>query len=104
MIDATLQGFTAELTDEPTWLVDPLGIAQPLPTILMILYDLSSCCACAAHTTTLHSAGAAADGTTNFVHRFPFVCVSIALAINKKVRLVFMQTYIAFSVSRVSQT
>ncbi|KAK9842473.1 hypothetical protein WJX81_001652 [Elliptochloris bilobata] len=43
------QGFTSELTDEPTWLVDPL------------------------------------DGTTNFVHRFPFVCVSIALAINKKV-------------------
>jgi inositol-phosphate phosphatase/L-galactose 1-phosphate phosphatase len=35
------------LTDEPTWLVDPL------------------------------------DGTTNFVHRFPFVCVSIGLAINK---------------------
>jgi len=25
------------------------------------------------------------DGTTNFVHRFPFVCVSIALAINRKV-------------------
>jgi len=23
------------------------------------------------------------DGTTNFVHRYPFVCVSIALAINK---------------------
>jgi len=35
------------LTDEPTWLVDPL------------------------------------DGTTNFVHRFPFVCVSIGLVINK---------------------
>lgn len=25
------------------------------------------------------------DGTTNFVHRFPFSCVSIGLAINKKV-------------------
>ena len=25
------------------------------------------------------------DGTTNFVHRFPFSCVSVALAINKKV-------------------
>lgn len=25
------------------------------------------------------------DGTTNFVHRFPFSCISIALAINKKV-------------------
>eukprot|EP00850_Spirogloea_muscicola_P011619 SM000073S21395 [mRNA] locus=s73:56311:59290:+ [translate_table: standard] len=40
---------TAELTDEPTWMVDPL------------------------------------DGTTNFVHRFPFVCVSIGLVIKKEV-------------------
>ncbi|XP_057960778.1 inositol monophosphatase 3 isoform X2 [Malania oleifera] len=37
----------AELTDEPTWIVDPL------------------------------------DGTTNFVHGFPFVCVSIGLTIGK---------------------
>ncbi|CAA6659173.1 unnamed protein product [Spirodela intermedia] len=38
---------TAELTDDPTWIVDPL------------------------------------DGTTNFVHGFPFVCVSIGLTIGK---------------------
>ncbi|KAJ3674310.1 hypothetical protein LUZ60_004926 [Juncus effusus] len=38
---------TDELTDQPTWIVDPL------------------------------------DGTTNFVHGFPFVCVSIGLTINK---------------------
>ncbi|KAG0497143.1 hypothetical protein HPP92_001834 [Vanilla planifolia] len=38
---------TSELTDEPTWIVDPL------------------------------------DGTTNFVHGFPFVCVSIGLTIDK---------------------
>ncbi|XP_038973007.1 inositol monophosphatase 3 isoform X1 [Phoenix dactylifera] len=38
---------TAELTDDPTWIIDPL------------------------------------DGTTNFVHGFPFVCVSIGLAIGK---------------------
>jgi len=43
------QGFTSDLTDEPTWMCDPL------------------------------------DGTTNFVHGFPFVCVSIGLAINKQV-------------------
>ncbi|MEW5314595.1 MAG: hypothetical protein WDW38_006078 [Sanguina aurantia] len=43
------QGFASELTDEPTWMCDPL------------------------------------DGTTNFVHSFPFVCVSIALVIKKKV-------------------
>ncbi|KAH7857593.1 hypothetical protein Vadar_014369 [Vaccinium darrowii] len=36
-----------ELTDEPTWIVDPL------------------------------------DGTTNFVHGFPFICVSIGLTIGK---------------------
>ncbi|KAJ6815983.1 inositol-phosphate phosphatase-like [Iris pallida] len=38
---------TSELTDDPTWIVDPL------------------------------------DGTTNFVHGFPFVCVSIGLTIGK---------------------
>ncbi|KAG2688553.1 hypothetical protein I3843_09G102200 [Carya illinoinensis] len=38
---------TVDLTDEPTWIVDPL------------------------------------DGTTNFVHGFPFVCVSIGLTIGK---------------------
>ncbi|XP_042519335.1 inositol-phosphate phosphatase [Macadamia integrifolia] len=38
---------TTELTDHPTWIVDPL------------------------------------DGTTNFVHGFPFVCVSIGLTIGK---------------------
>lgn len=43
------QGFTAELTDAPTWMCDPV------------------------------------DGTTNFVHRFPFSCVSIGLSIKKKV-------------------
>lgn len=40
------QGFTAELTAAPTWMVDPV------------------------------------DGTTNFVHRFPFSCVSIGLAVD----------------------
>ncbi|CAN6479110.1 unnamed protein product [Victoria cruziana] len=38
---------TADLTDDPTWMVDPL------------------------------------DGTTNFVHGFPFLCVSIGLTIGK---------------------
>uniref|UniRef100_A0A0C9QN68 Inositol-1-monophosphatase n=1 Tax=Wollemia nobilis TaxID=56998 RepID=A0A0C9QN68_9CONI len=38
---------TAELTDDPTWIIDPV------------------------------------DGTTNFVHRFPFVCISIGLTIRK---------------------
>lgn len=47
--ETAAMGFIPELTDEPTWLVDPV------------------------------------DGTTNFVHRFPFCCVSIALAVNSKV-------------------
>lgn len=42
------QGFTDELTDAPTWMVDPV------------------------------------DGTTNFVHRYPFSCVSIGLTIGKR--------------------
>ena len=46
-----MQGFTSELTDAPTWMVDPV------------------------------------DGTTNFVHRFPFVCVCIGLAIKKQVQV-----------------
>lgn len=41
-------GGIPELTDAPTWMVDPL------------------------------------DGTTNFVHRFPFSCVCVGLAVNKK--------------------
>ncbi|KAL7088540.1 hypothetical protein ACP275_13G133100 [Erythranthe tilingii] len=46
--EETTAAFGAtELTDEPTWIVDPL------------------------------------DGTTNFVHGFPFVCVSIGLTIGK---------------------
>ncbi|XP_020227130.1 inositol-phosphate phosphatase isoform X1 [Cajanus cajan] len=45
--ETTAAGANAQLTDEPTWIVDPL------------------------------------DGTTNFVHGFPFVCVSIGLTIGK---------------------
>lgn len=40
------QGFASELSDEPTWMCDPL------------------------------------DGTTNFVHSFPMVCISLALAVS----------------------
>jgi inositol-phosphate phosphatase / L-galactose 1-phosphate phosphatase len=47
--DSAARGSTAELSDAPTWIVDPL------------------------------------DGTTNFVHKFPFVCVCIGLAIDKQV-------------------
>ena len=47
----SLQGFTDELTSEPTWMCDPV------------------------------------DGTTNFVHSFPFVCVCIGLAVEKQVKL-----------------
>lgn len=45
--ETTAANGVTELTNEPTWIVDPL------------------------------------DGTTNFVHRFPFVCVSIGLTIAK---------------------
>ena len=49
MLGCCMQGFTDELTAEPTWMCDPV------------------------------------DGTTNFVHSFPFVCVCIGLAIEKQV-------------------
>ncbi|KAL0675603.1 hypothetical protein Bca4012_003584 [Brassica carinata] len=45
--ETTAANGVSELTDEPTWIVDPV------------------------------------DGTTNFVHGFPFVCVSIGLTIGK---------------------
>ncbi|KAI9123758.1 hypothetical protein K1719_005058 [Acacia pycnantha] len=45
--ETTAAQGASELTDEPTWIVDPV------------------------------------DGTTNFVHGFPFVCVSIGLTIQK---------------------
>ncbi|KAK6932831.1 Inositol monophosphatase-like, partial [Dillenia turbinata] len=45
--ETTAANGTSKLTDDPTWIVDPL------------------------------------DGTTNFVHGFPFVCVSIGLTIGK---------------------
>nr|GEY26816.1 inositol-phosphate phosphatase-like [Tanacetum cinerariifolium] len=45
--ETTAANGVTQLTDEPTWIVDPL------------------------------------DGTTNFVHGFPFVCVSIGLTIGK---------------------
>ena len=36
------------------------------------------------------------DGTTNFVHKFPFVCVCIGLAIDKKVRSSHQMSVLAF--------
>eukprot|EP00878_Enallax_costatus_P010703 GHUV01011179.1.p1 GENE.GHUV01011179.1~~GHUV01011179.1.p1 ORF type:complete len:196 (+),score=33.49 GHUV01011179.1:304-891(+) len=45
--EASETGGQGDLTDEPTWMVDPL------------------------------------DGTTNFVHGYPFTCVSIGLTINR---------------------
>ncbi|KAG7959565.1 hypothetical protein I3843_10G076200 [Carya illinoinensis] len=45
--ETTAASGAVDLTDEPTWIVDPV------------------------------------DGTTNFVHGFPFVCVSIGLTIGK---------------------
>lgn len=40
-----------ELTDDPTWIIDPI------------------------------------DGTTNFVHTFPHLCISVALLIQKQIQI-----------------
>jgi myo-inositol-1(or 4)-monophosphatase len=45
--ESTATGIKCELTDEPTWIIDPV------------------------------------DGTMNFVHGYPNVCVSVALWVNK---------------------
>lgn len=49
--ETTSSGVKVELTDDPTWIIDPV------------------------------------DGTLNFVHGYPNVCVSIGLAIQKKIVL-----------------
>ncbi|XP_064641429.1 inositol monophosphatase 1-like isoform X2 [Lineus longissimus] len=46
--ESTSAGAQCELTDRPTWIIDPI------------------------------------DGTTNFVHTFPFTCISIGFLVNKK--------------------
>lgn len=49
--DSAAQGGASQLTDDPTWIIDPI------------------------------------DGTTNFVHQYPFVGVSIGLAVAKELVL-----------------
>lgn len=49
--ETTSSGAKCELTDAPTWIIDPV------------------------------------DGTTNFVHSFPYVATSIGLAVNKNIVL-----------------
>nr|CAB3256106.1 inositol monophosphatase 1-like [Phallusia mammillata] len=46
--ESVADGLKCELTDEPTWIVDPV------------------------------------DGTTNFVHRFPYVAVCLGFCVNKE--------------------
>ncbi|KAK2723969.1 hypothetical protein QYM36_002343 [Artemia franciscana] len=49
--EGVASGLKCQLTDEPTWIIDPI------------------------------------DGTMNFVHSFPNVCISIALLVNKVVEI-----------------
>lgn len=49
--ESVAAGIKSELTDDPTWIIDPI------------------------------------DGTTNFVHGFPAVAVSVALAVKKEIAL-----------------
>lgn len=49
--ESVVAGVKNELTDDPTWIIDPI------------------------------------DGTTNFVHGFPVVAVSVALAVQKEIAL-----------------
>lgn len=72
------------MTDKPTWIVDPIGksflvrhldsiittVSLPLslPLLIHVIITLFS-----------FALPIPKDGTTNFVHGYPFVCVSIAL-------------------------
>lgn len=57
-------GARPPLTDAPTFCVDPIG-ATPLPPYRAVLTPLT-------------------DGTTNFVHAFPYACISLALLYNRQ--------------------
>ena len=99
-LSVCLQGFTDELTDAPTWMVDPvdgegvagvhavLGFAAARCLFLCVslaapCFLLTGCLPAQlpAHLSTSFPSPA---GTTNFVHRFPFSCVSIGLTIGKQ--------------------
>uniref|UniRef100_A0A1B6KSK4 Inositol-1-monophosphatase n=2 Tax=Graphocephala atropunctata TaxID=36148 RepID=A0A1B6KSK4_9HEMI len=49
--EATGDGEKVQLTDSPTWIIDPI------------------------------------DGTMNFVHGYPYVCISVALLVNKETQI-----------------
>ena len=78
-------GRVPELTDAPSWLVDPVRfclVLLPLcPSVAMDSRHQSIHPPAQPH---LSFPSSQVDGTTSFVHRFPFCCVSIALAIDKK--------------------
>lgn len=58
-------GTRNELTDEPTYCVDPIGKANLYSSRWYLICDLP-------------------DGTTNFVHGFPFACISLGLIYQKR--------------------
>jgi myo-inositol-1(or 4)-monophosphatase len=62
-------GAKTEFTHHPTWIVDPIGKSAKLSIFqfLILIFCLYN-----------HL-----DGTTNFIHGYPFVAVSIGLTINK---------------------
>uniref|UniRef100_A0AAQ5XJH2 Inositol-phosphate phosphatase n=1 Tax=Amphiprion ocellaris TaxID=80972 RepID=A0AAQ5XJH2_AMPOC len=56
--ESVAAGEHLELTDSPTWIIDPI------------------------------------DGTVNFVHRFPFVAISIAFTVNRPGKLTYQSVHL----------
>lgn len=64
--ETSAQGGIINLTDAPTFCVDPIGA--------FFYY----------HNRTTTVTHVPLDGTTNFVHGFPFACISIGLIFQKR--------------------
>lgn len=88
--DTAARGGAPELTEEPTWMIDPIdGKSEVRAACRLIPADghglvsgrVQDIAVVPVHdmTSTKKKDIICRAGTCNFVHRFPFVCVSIAL-------------------------
>jgi hypothetical protein len=60
-------GSREPITDDPTYCVDPIGVFYLVYLLLASKFTARP-----------------TDGTTNFVHGFPFVCISLGLIYKKR--------------------
>ena len=75
--ETSIQGKLPELTDDPTFCIDPIGL-------YIFKKYTSSWCIVTPRLNDIHLFFFLSDGTTNFVHGFPFSCTSIGLIYEKR--------------------